>query len=260
MLQFQFQNVQLLKLSVLFLTTTISQSAIPQSFNIKGNFKTTALKTLCGDMKIKIPEEPFQYEVSIYENDFISEFIYGLIYQNIGLDVATDGKLNETCIIQVCGFSSGNSPPQHGECQHFSKPEWHSVQPASGQTKFEISSIGCGCNKNRPNCNADECSTKEIKVPPGDENEKCAVLYQETNCQDCFYNGIKLNNNGFFETRHSTAIKSLYVVPGCIVTQTMYGYLDRNIPDSKTFKYSKSNSSILSNYHKDGDQFHCKCK
>jgi hypothetical protein len=83
----------------------------------------------------------------------------------------------------------------------------------------------------------------------------CAILYQETNCQECFFDGKHLNHQELFDAANSAEILSFVVRPGCSLTRRMDGAL--NYPgiapyDEPHFNYSSTvdvSNSYKYSYH-----------
>ncbi|XP_021953203.1 mast/stem cell growth factor receptor Kit isoform X2 [Folsomia candida] len=125
--------------------------------------------------------------------------------------------MNPNCRVTICHIWKTGI---RGECLHFTHDGQNSYRT---DKQYNTVSISCGC-MNGPFSN-DECTKPENVLesdvscqPQNLDADTCAVLYQESGCQSCNFDPIRLTDKrSSFTPSNFAVIRSLRVNSGCSV-------------------------------------------
>ncbi|ODM96310.1 Fibroblast growth factor receptor 3 [Orchesella cincta] len=197
--------------------------------------------------------------VTLYENGILSKEDYERVRDN-KLKRALFEVAVPLCVLEICGYSETNDPGsvapyKYGTCEWYYGPRVRA--PAIiYDPDYQVSSLSCACTaENSESCRQVTCQTED----PTWYGMQCAILYQETNCQSCFFQLFVLEYGKEFLSLNSIAVKSLKVRDGCTVEKYTNGALGWDLPGVEPLMYTSTDNDTGPVFHKDSENFTCYC-
>ncbi|CAL8072534.1 unnamed protein product [Orchesella dallaii] len=198
--------------------------------------------------------------IDLYENGILSREDYESV-RDAKLKRATFEVVVPKCVLEICGFSetshpAAREPYKHGTCELYFTA---SVRAPSliYDPDYQVTSMSCACSEAE---HQDKCNQVTCQLESDNWNGmQCAVLYQETNCQSCFFQWIFLEYGKEFMSLNSFQIKSIRVRKGCTVEQYTKGALGWDLDDLYPFRYTETRNDSIGVFHKDSENFTCYC-